>query len=492
MTSKRKAELQRKLSMTSVPKPPAGLSERLKADIPQNLMSVDRDRERFRRSTIFSMRVAASILLLVTSAYLALHFVSQNESAPKIASTPPAMITRRAAAPAAPQAEVTITLAENDKDINSGRVAEVAPAVQGKARVEERKEKLERRERVQASQRVALNETRSLTTDTVAAAPALAAPPAVAVAPPPPPPAPAPAPSPAPAAAPVAADASVARAAAKTSASEAINVTAQAPEIISTAHAAALSFEPPRAVFGLSIDPNVFARVKQEIEHGERPVTDPGDVSALINYFAGPARAKRHDVNLDVEASRAPLTTDNSALLRFTIDTPHETIPTGGSVPPAATDANLEITLNSEVVLSHRLIGADELKAQSTLLKNVSVTGLMDLKLKPAIAPRTNIATLRLSYRSVVDGKRRTIIRDVRAADVERTWASASRRHRLPTLSAAWSESLTEKTANACDVARTAEKLATEAPNDARAKELAALASASCRLQSSAPTGSAR
>ena len=53
MTTKRKAELQRRLSMASVPKPPAGLADRIKRDIPE-LLDTTRDRERFSRSAVAS------------------------------------------------------------------------------------------------------------------------------------------------------------------------------------------------------------------------------------------------------------------------------------------------------------------------------------------------------------------------------------------------------------------------------------------------------
>ncbi|HEX7421033.1 MAG TPA: hypothetical protein VF505_14180 [Thermoanaerobaculia bacterium] len=464
MNQNRKAELQRKLSMTSVPKPPAGLSERLKADIPENLMSVERDRARLSRSTGFSMRVAASIILLVTSVYVALHMVSKSR--PSIESAPPAMIAARKVA--APPAEVTITLAENKKDVNRGRVDEV--------------DQVARREQHLASgladERAKLAKKKETTVNEVgqiADAQAAAAPTRVPASFAPPPPTPE-----HPAAVAEAMDraAGARNIAAK---SESITVPAAAPAIAGSAQAADFSYAPPRAVFGLSIDPTAFDRVKHDIENGDRPTAGSVDVSALINYFAGTARAPRHDVRLDVEASRAPLATDNTALVRFTVDTPREEIAAGASVPPVATNADLEITLNSTAVLSHRLIGADQLQTQSTLLKNVSVTGLMDLKLKPGIAPRTTIATLKLSYRSVADGRRHEIIREVHAADVTRTWAAASRRHRLATLGAVWSESLSgERPAG--DVATTAERLATEKPEDDKARDLAAAATASSRL----------
>src|SRR5688500_904905 len=74
MNSKRRAELQRKLSMGAVPRPPADLSDRIKADIPQYLQA-DADRERFTGSVAFSMRVAASILLLITTAFVTLRLL---------------------------------------------------------------------------------------------------------------------------------------------------------------------------------------------------------------------------------------------------------------------------------------------------------------------------------------------------------------------------------------------------------------------------------
>ncbi|MGZ8853491.1 MAG: hypothetical protein ACXW2X_08845, partial [Thermoanaerobaculia bacterium] len=91
MNTKRKAELQRKLSMTSVPKPPAGLADRIKAGIPEDLLSTQRDRERLSRSTAYSMRVAASILLLISSVYLALQLMTRSGQKPSGLTSAPTM-----------------------------------------------------------------------------------------------------------------------------------------------------------------------------------------------------------------------------------------------------------------------------------------------------------------------------------------------------------------------------------------------------------------
>jgi hypothetical protein len=495
MNTKRKAELQRKLSMTSVPKPPAGLADRIKADIPENLLSTQRDRERLSRSTAFSMRVAASILLLISSVYLALQLMTRSEpKRPGLASAP-AMdrlqvpVSATVAPAAAPQAEVTITFADKKKETLAAKTEAVLADNRKRdlaKDTESGRNELERRAGIESG----VSGGGQLGGVAVAdAAPAPAAP----VAAPPQPPARAAAAAENPPAEPQSAQPAL-RAEGKVrapSTKEAIAVTGLAPAMVGRANAAELSFASPRAVFGLSIDPNAFDRVKHDIEKGARPAAGSVDVAALVNYFAGPARPPRREVRLDVEASRAPLAANNTASLRFTIDTPREIAAPGASLPPVATDAELEIWLNSQAVEWHRLVGARELTAQATLVKNLSVTGIVDMKLKPGVPPGTTIATLTLRYRSVEDGEKHTLTRTVHAADVARTWASATRRHRLATLGAVWSETLNAGTTEG-DLARTAEKLATEAPGDERAQDLAEVASASSRLRSFGPTGSAR
>jgi len=83
MSANRKAELQRKLAMAPVAKPPAGLAERIKSEIPPGLKwDAEKERRRFSQSIAFNLRVAASILLLISSVYLALHVLSRYETRP--------------------------------------------------------------------------------------------------------------------------------------------------------------------------------------------------------------------------------------------------------------------------------------------------------------------------------------------------------------------------------------------------------------------------
>ncbi|HEX7191887.1 MAG TPA: von Willebrand factor type A domain-containing protein, partial [Thermoanaerobaculia bacterium] len=273
-------------------------------------------------------------------------------------------------------------------------------------------------------------------------------------------------------------------------------------DVVPSAHAADFvqAQAPHNELFGISVDAGAFAHVKDAIERGERPRAV--NVEALINYFAGPPEHRSpREVGLEVEASPAPVTAGPRAfIIRTTIDTAHQDIPPGASPLPVATDARLEIELDGNAVLSHRRAGSgDELSGvESTLLKNASVTALYEVELKANLPWRQPIATVRLHYRSIANGKEKTITRIVHASDVARPWAEASRRHRLASLGAVWGETLKNapgalrEATKESDVARRAEELANQEPKDAKARELAMLATASSRLQSSAPTGSGR
>ncbi len=108
MNANRKADLQRKLALAPVPKPPVGLAERIKREIPKQLrFNADQERQQLSKSVAFNLRVAASILLLVGSAYLALYLltrVDQQERPAAIAAArrAPAVAAEPAASPAPP------------------------------------------------------------------------------------------------------------------------------------------------------------------------------------------------------------------------------------------------------------------------------------------------------------------------------------------------------------------------------------------------------
>jgi hypothetical protein len=84
MNSDRRANLQRKLTLTPVPKPPAGLADKIKGEIPKHLLlDTEQERRRLSQSVAFNMRVAASILILVSSLYLYLNVMSRKSEEQK-------------------------------------------------------------------------------------------------------------------------------------------------------------------------------------------------------------------------------------------------------------------------------------------------------------------------------------------------------------------------------------------------------------------------
>src|SRR3954447_22873329 len=141
MSPNRKADLQRKLAMAPIPKPPADLAERIKSDIPQHLLvDVRTERERFSRAISFNLRVAASVILLIGSVYLALHVLTRTElertkmeqpSNVVVARKAPA--TQTAAVAPARTAEAPVVL---PKAVTAPTAAEEKPVIVAEAKTE--------------------------------------------------------------------------------------------------------------------------------------------------------------------------------------------------------------------------------------------------------------------------------------------------------------------------------------------------------------------
>ena len=517
MTQKKKAELQRKLGMFPVPKPPDDLLDRIKGDIPSNLMSTERDRDRLSRAVSLSMRVAASILLLVTSAFLAMQIfqsekgtpwrevTSVPDSKPQAASAKSLDAVAPAPAEAAPKQAMAQTEARGyDEEPAAKRERDdgATPRADAPARQAEQKTALFIDDAIQEANGSKKDDgDRKEKVSVTAAAPATVGGVAEnqvarAAEPPPPPPA-----------APsvtivdfgaITGGTASTRAAAAPSAADAnaVETTGLRRQNAPVSQSAAVSKmaanrpAPARTVFGISLDNQEFARLKSLIDSGEKPPAAGVNIGALVNHFAGSSDDAPRDVQLQVEASRAPLTGESDiAILRYTIDTSAKT----QVETPAATNARLSIELNENVIDDYRLVanGSALRMNEPILAKNISATGLVELHLKPAAAAKANVATIRLIYRSARTGQEMKLEQSVKVRDLRRSWLEASTRHRLATLGAVWGESL--KGAPASDeLAKTAEELAKREPDDARAKDLAAAATASSRLQSSGPTGSER
>ena len=403
MNSKRRAELQRKLTLSAVPRPPAGLAERIKADIPE-VLDVDIERGRFSRSVAFNMRVAASILLLVTSLAVGLVLIDRPAATEKLATAAPGPFAPapRALPPAATASaateEVRLDIAQDTAVAEVPQVAMAAPQAQSVARLRAEEVPLTGRadrEKDEVQNRLAENGVErgvvggvvgGLSDDMAARQPVAS----VAQAPAAPAPQAEFAPEPPPAAPPAATmgDRSMSRMAR----SEAISVV---PE----ARAAKTSFAPKDDVFGISVDPRAFQEIRATLQAGRRPAASSVDVEALVNYFAGPpSRRPKRGLALDVEASPAVIEAEGDhALLRFTVDAPAADT-SAGSIPPVASDVRVEVVFNDDVVSkATRIGGAGPLARESVLFLGTSVTALYALELQAPVGEAQILATVSLS-----------------------------------------------------------------------------------------------
>lgn len=471
MNSKRRAELQRKLSLNAVPRPPAGLQERIKGDIPKYL-------EAERSHSAFNLRIAASILLVASSAAVTMYLVGPQAKQPMVADAAsaarpvvfaPQKRAIKETAPSAPTEEVRLEISEDAAvELPSRLMATNAPPPLSASQSDERDTEMVREEAKAERSGVIGNVFGGLT--------AGAQPQQIAAAEP----APAPPPS-AVSSAPAAAPAPPVPAMADAAAAERIIVTAEAPRIdfVQRAHAATIPLERKGSVFGISVNPDVFHAIRATLERHERPNPAAIDIEALVNYFAGrPESRPREGLRFDVEASPAAINADGDhAILRFTLDTADAK--SAGSIPPAAKDASIEVSFNDKVVANARRIGdADELSTEPILLHGTSVTALYAIELKPNLKSSQLVASVRLRYTSLSNGSKHTITRTVRGQDLARSWQRATRRHRLASLGAVWAETL-RGTAPALDVAQRAEELATQEPKNPHAQELARVITAS-------------
>ena len=473
MNQKRKAELQRKLSIAPVAHPPAGLAERIKNEIPDLRL---KEKERVSGTLALTMRVAASVILVVTSLVIALQFLSSaedesrtmlKESAPaprsSQAAAPPdlaapeaAPVSTQASAPPQPRAVAPVETSSVRREAEMQVAQNAAPAGVSDSAIDHTRIAEEPAESAVEGGVEAAGEGRVLGGSSaraaVGAVTAVAAAPAPAALPPPP---------------------ANSRLEQSAVALDAVVVTAQ-------------KGAGRERILGVSVDDAAFARIKDAMERGEKPEVASVDVEALVNYFASSTTASR-GISIETEASPPPVpASPRTVLLRISVDTPSNV--RGSSV---ASNVQLSVEINPRAVASFRRVGSNAaLKAtEADLREDASVTFLIELTLKPAQLANRTIATATLHYDDANGRRARSLRRTVTAGEVKQTWSDASRRQKLATLSAVWGESLRGEAADG-DLAARAERLADESPSDERARELAAAANASSRLRSSAPTGS--
>lgn len=492
MNSKRRAELQRKLTLNAVPRPPAGLAERIKNDIP-NYLEAETAPAKFARSMNVYMRIAASVLLVVTSLAVAMVYITETREQELASSETPVIFAPQKRAVAMTDTMTTASAAARTEEVHldiveaSPEIARLAAAGQiPPAKIEQeafRDESKEqgRLEADDAEDRIAeagvaaggvIGGARADVPAQPTSAAEFAPEPEVAAAPREPQVAYAePAPAVAPPAAPMRQQSGVALG--EERAADTRRMRAAAPSA-KTMIADGLDAKKDKdSVFGISTSAEVFHNIRTALESGQRPAASDVNVEALVNYFAGRPDKKPRRVNLEVEVSPAAIPADgDNAVLRFSIDTPD------AASAPVLSNARIEVAINSAVVQrAHRMGDSDAFAGESILKNGTSVTGLYALALKPGLRSSQVIATVTLHY--VEGGKAKSDREELRGADLVKTWQRATRRHRLASLGALWGESLKNGAAGGAVVARRAEELATQEPDDERARELARAASVS-------------
>ena len=114
MNSKRRAELQRKLTLNAVPRPPAGLAERIKADIPRYL-EAETVPQRLTRSLTFNLRIAASVIVLAGAVVVAMMATREQQEKMAATATRPVIFAPQSRAIAPPPTTTTVAVARTEE-----------------------------------------------------------------------------------------------------------------------------------------------------------------------------------------------------------------------------------------------------------------------------------------------------------------------------------------------------------------------------------------
>lgn len=453
MSKERKAELQRKLAMTTVPRPPADLLDRLKADIPVDLGATpERDRSLWRSALV--MRVAASLMLLVTTGLVTWRVLQPGVrpaapvSAQRAAQREPLVpaVTRSVTRPseekveAPPVAETASRVLE--APIVIPQSVPVAAPAQAPAPVVQTAAAEEARDfavlesatpMADAVESPARPQVESITV--TASAPVVnvtemdvSAP---AAAPPPPPP-------PAPPA-----------------------VSAQRATVGGVARKEAAADSSGLA--GVSVAAEEFARVRDSLARGVRPAAV--DVEAIIHHFARHIPPAEGPSQVTTELTAAPLQSDR-LLLRVSIDT--------SAATPAA-DARLSVTFSNDAIASVRRLGGEApLTPGSESPDATSATIVYELTPRAALPAEAIVAKVDLESRRQKNSVTVT-------ADETSSWAQSTRRHRLATLSGLWAESLARPSTDP-KLAALAKQLRERFPGDRLVAELEKVVADSVRV----------
>jgi hypothetical protein len=399
MTRNRKADLQRKLTMAPVATPPAGLADRIKSEIPTHL-GFETERTQSRKSAMFNLRIAASIIFLVSSLYLVLHLISRTEPNTRFAAEGTATTATHVAValPSIPpepgSARVPL---RSDLPAMPSAPPPASIAVVPNARIAEAK----RNEAVQMS-----NGTSSLANNIEDETPKLKKEQIVVtaeapmIAPPPPP-------------------AALDQAMPMGAVQGGTTVTGFAPER-AAAKSAAAAPRPSEERDFVAAPARDFGAIKDAIARGEtlRSV----DTSAIVQHFAAPERAPS-GLRVELEASAMPLNS-TKWLLRVSVDA------------PSANGTPIDLDFGDAVASHHALAGSPA----------PNETALYEIEFKPSALPDETIATVRAG----------NMEKTLRVTEL-RTWRAASTRMKRASLAATWARTPQSHTQSEAIVAKARE-----------------------------------
>jgi len=337
MTRNRKADLQRKLTLAPVATPPTGLADRIKSDIPKQL-GFESERVQVRSSAMFNLRIAASIILLVSGLYVVLRVLTPselNQEPARLSIKPKAAAERRAAIamPTTPP-EPGSAREQPRSDLPPMPIsppARVAPLPIGRIAEAKREEAVG-----MTAGAPAYVDTRDRETSFDRIAAANAAPPASA---PPPPPA----------------------------------AVAEQPPLMGI-EGGALPKQQAAAKSSTfttheSAPDRDFLAIEDAITRGETPRL--ADTSAIVQHFASPERTPAH-LRVEIEASGAPLD-PTKWLLRVSIDA------------PASSSVDIDLVFGDAVSAHRALTGSPALNE----------TALYEIEFKPHATRDQTIATVK-------------------------------------------------------------------------------------------------
>jgi hypothetical protein len=475
MTTNRKAQLQRKLSMKAVPEPPAGLRERLRNDIPAFLPP---KRRWFARPML---QIAASITLLITAVTVTMLNLQPGEEPRMPQQTRTPGVERRMAPVETDNSEVTTASApaaqeesrltpEEERLLTKAEASRRALEIQ---QARERRTSLESAERLSDSKVAETAAEAPVSLRVVPIAPAARAEsdfasgragiqrdavasesadlegafaaPAAPPSPPPPPPV---------AAAPVAA--------------QSITVTGEA------ARARAQSaVGPVNMRLSVSSQSGTFATLAAAFEDGVIPRLSEAQIASLIDEVGRIHAQLSAEARLFYEVSQLPVeSSSGEVFLRVVVDL--------RSMVEAPVTL-LEVLPDRRSVVSVTRLG-DTGSGSELVLRNGQLTTVL-YAIRPARGAADDpLLTVRLHERSAEGTSLGIHNVTVAGADVGREWKTATPPHRLVTLAAALADAVNGRFDTAEPIARLAAELAKEHRNIPVARDLEHVSRALSRL----------